>query len=155
MAENNGIAGIVIGIKFNDKYIRCQLDSSLTFDNSYEEDESCKPLSEEEDMDLFIRRILQSQDTSITVNHRSFIEQAGAELSPADITQLIIDGDVEGVAEVLTTPGKHTQPNDIIIEVPVVIGSYAWNFPRTGRANADLTLLGNGKPTQQVIPVSS
>lgn len=154
MADNS-IAGKFIGIKMYDKYINCQLDATVNFDNTFEEETPCKPLSEEEDVNLFITRVLESQDTSISVNHRSFLEQLGTDVTVLDIIQNIIDGNVEAVAEVLTTVGKHNQPNDIIIEIPVVIGSYAWNLPQAGRANGDLTLLGNGKPVPTVIPVSS
>ncbi len=149
------VAGKLLRVKFNDKYISCQLDATLTFTNNFEEDEECKP----EDTTVvaegsWITRILESQDHSLSVNSRLFLDAlGGASLTQADLIALNIAGDIYGEAEFSTTPGQHSEANNLVIVLPVVISSIELSAPRTGRAGTSIEFLGNGKPTQSMLPV--
>ena len=150
------VAGRLLRVKFNDKYIKCQLDATLTFTNNYEEEESCKPEDETliSDGD-WVTRVLESQDHSLSVNSRLFLDALeGAALTQADLVALNIAGDVYGEAEFMTTPGQHNEANDLIITLPVVISSIELAAPGTGRATSSYEFQGNGKPTQSLIPVA-
>lgn len=151
-----GLAGKAVRVRYeNGKYLKCQLDVTLSTSNTYEEVEPCKPGETDEETDLYIQRELQSQDTNVTVNQRAFVEANEAEMSPVDLLELQIAGTVNAVIDVVTTPGKHDQPNDMVIEIPVVIGDQTWVFPNQGRSTNDITFLGNGKPVVTLIPVGS
>lgn len=151
-----GIAGKLLRVKFDDKYIKCQLDATVNFITNTTEDDPCKPDGNTvEDTARWIEREVETQDLNITVNHRSFLDAVGAELTQSDIIDLIVGGNLYGVAEVLTTPGQHNNDEDVILEVPVVITDFSWNLPASGKANSDLTLSGNGKPTYDRIPAGS
>ena len=151
-----GLAGKAVRVRYeNGKFLKCQLDVTLSTSNTYDEVEPCKPGESDEETDLYIQRELQSQDTTVTVNQRAFIEANEEELTPVDLLELQIAGTVNAVIDVVTTPGKHDQPNDMVIEIPVVIGDQAWAFPNQGRSTNDITFLGNGKPVITLIPVGS
>lgn len=151
-----GLAGKAVRVRYeNGKFLKCQLDVTLSTSNTYEEVEPCKPGETDEETDLYIQRELQSQDTNVTVNQRAFVEANEAEMSPVDLLELQIAGTVNAVIDVVTTPGKHDQPNDMVIEIPVVIGDQTWAFPNQGRSTNDITFLGNGKPVVTLIPVGS
>lgn len=151
-----GIAGKLLRVKFGDKYIKCQLDATVNFITNTTEDDPCKPDgTTPEETARWIEREVETQDFNITVNHRSFLEVVGLELTQSDIIELIVAGNLYGVVEVLTTPGQHTNAEDVVLEGPVVITDFTWNLPASGKANSDLTLSGNGKPTYTRIPVSS
>ncbi|WP_293933139.1 hypothetical protein [Sphingobacterium sp. UBA6645] len=150
------LAGKLLRVKFNDKYIKCQLDASLNFTNTFDEEGECKPEETTEVAEgTWVTRVLESQDHSITVNYRLFLDAlGGASIGQADLVQLNIDGQVYGEAEWLTTPGQHSEANNQVIVLPVVISTLGLEAPATGRANGTLELLGNGKPTQSILPVA-
>ena len=151
-----GIAGKLLRVKFGDKYIKCQLDATVNFTTNTTEDDPCKPDGESpEETARWVEREVDTQDWNVTVNHRSFLEDVGAQLDQSDIIDLIVDGTINGTVEVLTTPGQHNNDEDVILEVPVVITAFSWNIPASGKANSDLTLSGNGKPTYTRIPSGS
>jgi len=151
-----GIAGKLLRVKFGDKYIKCQLDATVNFTTNTTEDDPCKPDGESpEETARWVEREVDTQDWNVTVNHRSFLEEVGAQLDQSDIIELIVDGNINGTVEVLTTPGQHNNEEDVVLEGPVVITDFSWNLPASGIANSDLTLSGNGKPTYTRIPVGS
>lgn len=151
-----GIAGKLLRVKFGDKYIKCQLDATVNFTTNTTEDDPCKPDGESpEETARWIEREVDTQDWNVTVNHRSFLEEVGAQLDQSDIIELIVDGNIYGTVEVLTTPGQHNNEEDVVLEGPVVITDFSWNLPASGKANSDLTLSGNGKPAYDRIPVGS
>lgn len=151
------ISGKLLRVKFDDKYIKCQLDASLTFNNTFDEEANCKPEGTEEvSNSSWTTRILESQDTTVTVNHRLFLDAlGGAALTQSDLIALNIDGNVDGELEFLTTPGQHNELNNLVLTIPVVISSIGLEAPATGRASGTIEFLGNGKPTQSLLPVTT
>ena len=149
------LAGKLLRVKFDDKYIKCQLDASLNFNNTFDEEGDCKP--EDETLvgeGTWVTRALETQDFTLTVNHRLFLDAlGGASLSQADLIALNISGNVYGEAEFLSTPGQHNEANNLVITLPVVISSIGLEAPATGRASGSIEFLGNGKPTQSILPV--
>lgn len=151
------ISGKLLRLKFNDKYIKCQLDASVSLNNTFDEEADCKP----EGTDLvstssYVTRILESQDTTVSTSYRLFLDALdGAALTQSDLIQLNIDGDVYGEVEFLTTPGQHNEPNNLVLTIPVVISSIGLEAPATGRASGTIEFLGNGKPTQSLLPVTT
>lgn len=151
-----GISGKLLRVKFGDKYLQCQLDATLNLLTNTSEDEACKPSGETpETATSWVTRTVDSQDWNISVNAQAFLDIVGAELAQSDILELIVDGDLEGTAEFLTTPGQHNNAEDIIFEGPVIIENFSLNAPATGKANYDLDLSGNGKPTFTRIPAGT
>lgn len=151
-----GISGKLLRVKFGDKYIQCQLDATLNILVNTSEDEACKPSGETvEDVDSWVTRTVDSRDWNITVNAQAFLDAVGADMTQSDILELMVDGDLKGTAEFLTTPGQHTNPEDIVFEGPAVITNFSLNAPSSGKANYDLTLDGDGKPTFTRIPATT
>lgn len=152
-----GIAGKLMRVKLNDRFLACQLDCTVNFDNTFDEDEAnCKPSTAElvTGGSWVERDEIDTQDWSVTVNVRSFLEAFDEEeMIEAELVQANIDGNLDMEVQICTTPGQHNYPFDRIIEGNVKIGSIALNLPESGKATADITLPGNGKPEQTMVPV--
>lgn len=150
------VVGKLLRVKFDDKYIKCQLDSTLNFTNTFEEEEECKPEGTELVTDgTWVKRVLETQDSSITVNTRLFLDAlGGASLTALDLVKLNIDGNVYGEAEFLSSPGQHSEANNVLIVLPVVLSSIELSSPNAGRATSTIDLQGNGKPTFSMLPVA-
>lgn len=148
-----GISGKLLRVKFGDKYLQCQLDATLNVTVNTSEDETCKPSGATvESATSWITNTVDSVGWNISVNAKAFLATVGTELTQSDILELIVDGNLEGEAEFLTTPGQHNNPEDIVYEGNVIISNFSLNAPASGNANYDLDLLGQGKPTFTRIP---
>src|SRR3546814_443336 len=138
-----GISGKLLRVKFGDKYIQCQLDATLNMTVNTTEDEACKPSGETpETSTSWITNTVDSQGWNISVNAQAFLDTVGTELTQADILELMVDGNLEGEAEFLSTPGQHNYPEDQLFEGTVLISDFSLNAPASGKANYDLSLLG-------------
>lgn len=153
MAE---ISGKLLRVKFKDKYLKCQLDATLNMVINSSEDDPCKPDGDTvEGVNEWVQRTVDSQDWNITVNARAFLDEVGTQLDQNDLLEMIVDGDLFGDAEFLSTPGQHNNPVDMVVDGPVVITDFSLEAPASGKANYDLTLSGNGKPTATRIPATT
>ncbi|MCY4781711.1 hypothetical protein ORI89_18820 [Sphingobacterium sp. UT-1RO-CII-1] len=152
-----GIAGKLLRVKLGDKYIKCQADATATFTNTAVEEEDCKP-----DGSTLVtggswvnRDEAESQDWSLSVSSRVFLDALdGASVTQADLIAANIAGNLNFDVEFLTTPGQHNGENDLLISGNMFLSSISLNAVLTGKATTDIEFLGNGKPTQTVIPTA-
>lgn len=149
-------AGKYFRFKWNEKFIKCQGDVTFNVTNTFDEEESCKPSTAEDDS-LFVERTLSSQDWGVTVNTKVFLDAlAGVELTVFDITDANSKGDVYGEGEFCTTPGqKHGGANNVLITGNMVISSASIDALLSGRATSTIEFQGNGPYTQTLIPVTT
>lgn len=155
--DNKGIVGKLVRVKIGEKYIKCQSDCTVSFNNTFEEGGGCKPDGDDPVTEAsFIDRILESQDVQVTVDARQFLDDLdGASLTQADIVAQNLTGDVSAELEVLTTPGQHSGDNEYLLTINSVISAIELSYPASGRATSSYTFLGDGTtPTQSVIPVT-
>ena len=151
-----GISGKLLRVKIGDKYLQCQLDATLNLITNTTEDEVCKPSGDTvETATSWVTRTVDSQDWNISVNAQAFLDTVGAELTQSDILESIIDGDLNVEVEFLSTPGQHSNDEDILFEGDAIIENFSLSAPATGKANYDLDLSGNGKPTVTRIPAGT
>lgn len=150
------IAGKYFRYKWNDKYIKCQGDVTFSVTNNFDEEEGCKP-STANDESMFIERTLSSQDWTISVNTKVFLDALdGAELTIFDIIEDNAQGLVNGEGEFCTTPGqKHGGANNVIITGNMVLSSASIDALLSGRATSTIEFQGNGPYTQSMIPVTT
>lgn len=150
------VAGKYFRFKWNDKFIKCQGDVTFSVTNNFDEEEGCKP-SDANDDSMFIERTLSSQDWSISVNTKVFLDALnGAELTVFDITEANAQGVVNGEGEFCTTPGQnHGGANNVVITGDMVISSASIDALLSGRATSTIEFLGNGAYTQTLIPVTT
>ena len=153
-----GIAGKLLRVKIGDKYLRCQLDATLDFTNTFEEDEACKPeVTGSVPAGTWVERDASeaTQDWSISVSARAFLDVLeGDSLHQGDIMALIVDGDLSVEVEFLSTPGQHSHAADMLFEGTGLIENFSLSAPVTGKATYDLDIVSAGKPTITNIPVT-
>lgn len=151
-----GISGKLLRVKFADKYLKCQLDATLNLTVNTTEDEACKPDGDTPETSAsWVSNTVDSQGWNISVNSQAFLDAVDDQLTQADILELMVEGNLEGEVEFLSTPGQHNYPEDQLFEGTVLISNFSLNAPSSGVANYDLDLIGQGQPTFTRIPATT
>lgn len=152
----NGIAGRLLRARLDGDYFKCQMDLTVSLAANTSTDDPCKPEGATiEDSAPWDEPQIDSWGGTVTLNIRNFLEQSAPFINQSDILTYILDGHTTMDLDVLTTPGQHTNSEDVILSMSILITGYDWNAPAVGRANSDVTFTIVGKPTYERIPVSS
>lgn len=156
---NERIEGKVVGVKVNDKFLRCQADATLNITINTEQDEECKDLD-------YVGNDVSGTSGSLTWEDSSISTVTWSIDLNAGMFYDTISGEVDFVDEVVNKdnvvfsvqfviPSKGNGTSAKYFEGDAVLTSLSLNAPTTGKATQDLSFTGKGKPTWTKVPYAS
>lgn len=153
---NERIEGKVVGVKVEDRFLRCQADATLNVTINTEADEECKPLDYVDDNVTSTGGSVTWADNTATtaewtcdVNAGMFYDTVVGEI---DFLDEVINKDNVVFSVQFVIPSKGVGTSARYFEGDATLTSIALNAPTAGKASQDLSFQGKGKPTWTEIP---